>query len=88
MASKLVKIELNRDGIGALLKGPETREMVERFGDEVAQRAGTGYAARTHNSGQRHICNVYAATPEARQDNLENNTLIKAMGNLPGRPKK
>ena len=28
------------------------------------------------------------ATPEARQDNLENNTLIKAMGNLPGRPKK
>ena len=82
-----IRIELNRDGIGALLKGPETEHMVQSFGNEVAQRAGTGYAARTHNTGQRQICNVYAATREARQDNLENNTLIKAMGNLPGRPK-
>lgn len=83
-----LKIELDRAGVAALLKGPETRNMVQSFGQAVAQRAGTGYGARTHDSGQRQICNVYAATPEARQDNLDNNTLIKAMGNLPGRSKK
>lgn len=83
-----VKIELNRKGVAQLLQGAETRDMVQRIGNEVAQRAGTGYSARTHNSGQRQICNVYPDTREARQDNLENNTLIKAMGNLPGRPKK
>ena len=83
-----IRIELNKEGVGALLKGGETESLMQRMGNEIAKRAGTGYAASTHNTGQRHICNVYAATTEAKQDNLENNTLIKAMGNLPGRPKK
>lgn len=85
--AKNVKIELNTAGIGALLKGPETESMVQRFGKEIAQRAGSGYAARSHNTGQRQICNVYAASKEAKQDNLENNTLLRAIGNLPGRSK-
>lgn len=87
MADK-IKIVLDQDGVGALLKGQEVEEMVQRFGKEVAQRAGTDYEARTHVTSQRQICNVYATTKEARQDNLENNTLLKALGNLPGRPKK
>lgn len=86
MASN-IKVEVNRQGVGALLKGKETENMMRRFGNEIAQRAGAGYAARVHDSGQRQICNVYASTPEARQDNLEHNTLLKAIGNLPGRPK-
>lgn len=82
-----VKVELNTNAVGALLKGPEVLAMLESQGAVIAGRAGAGYGYRTHNTGQRQICNVYAATPEAYRDNLEHNTLLKALGSLPERRK-
>ncbi len=75
-----IKIKLNRAGVGQLLKSDEMKALVQGFGEEVAARAGEGHAARTHNSGQRMICNVYPTTKETAKDNYENNTLLKALG--------
>lgn len=82
-----VRIELDTKAVGALLRGPEVQAMLESQGAAVSKNAGTGYSSRTHNTGQRHICNVYAATQEARQDNAQNNTLLKALVSLPERSK-
>lgn len=75
-----VKIEVNYKGVGALLRGSEVREMVDSIGAGIAARAGDGYGKRTHYTKQRSICNVFADSKEAKQDNLEHNTLLKAMG--------
>ena len=75
-----VEIKVNYKGVGALLRGPEVREMVDSIGAGIASRAGDGYGNRTHYTGQRSICNVYADSKEAKKDNLEHNTLLKAMG--------
>ncbi len=79
MAQK-VKFVLNRKGVGELLKGEAMRSIIEARAARVASNAGKGYkAAKPHNTGQRVAVNVYAATDEARKDNLENNTLLKAL---------
>jgi len=72
-----VKFELSYKGIGEILKGPDMESMLKEKGESIAGRCGTGYEARTHNSGQRQILNVYAADNKAKQDNLRNNTLLK-----------
>lgn len=74
---KTVSVELNTAGIGALLKGSETQKMVSDMGADIARRAGSGYAVRVHDSGQRQIANVYAESSDAKQDNSQNNTLLK-----------
>lgn len=75
-----VDVKIDYKGVGALLRGSGVRDMVDSIGAQIAGRAGDGYSHRTHYSGQRMICNVYADSKEAKRDNLENNTLLKAMG--------
>lgn len=75
-----VTVKLNYKGIGELLKSQWAADCCKEVGDHVAQTAGEGYETRAHVSDQRAIVNVYAATKEANQDNLDNNTLLKALG--------
>ena len=75
-----VRIELDRGGVHELLNSQVMADLMTEYGQNHAHRAGEGYAAAPpHKSGQRVIVNVYAATEEARRDNLENNTLLKTM---------
>ena len=74
-----VKIELNRAGVGQILKGPEMQKVLESAAAGIVSRAGRGYAYRSHNTGERVIVNVYPETAEAARDNVNNNTLLKAM---------
>ena len=51
--------------------------------NEVLTKDGSkrdGYASDTYNAGSRVIAAAYTETEEAMEDNLENNTLLKAMG--------
>lgn len=75
-----VVVKLNKQGIGEVLKSQWAADCCTEVANQVAQRAGDGYEVRQHVSDQRVIVNVYADTNEARQDNLENNTLLKALG--------
>ena len=45
----------------------------------MAARAGDGYATDVYQAGSRVIASVYTETEEAMKDNLENNTLLKAV---------
>ena len=78
--SSNTRIEINYAGVGELLKSAEMAALMEQFGVQIAARAGSDYAVRVHNSGQRQIANVYPASEEAARDNYENKTLIRALG--------
>ena len=76
----MIKVELNHTAVGELLKSSEMQELVKSYADEIAKRAGEGYASDTYSAGSRVIASAYTETEEAIEDNLENNTLLKAMG--------
>lgn len=78
--SKKVEIELNSAGIRELLQSDEIREYCEELAQGVASRAGEGYEVDSMVGKTRANASVYAATREANRDNLENNTLLKALG--------
>lgn len=74
-----VKIEINTENIGALLKSGETETMIKGLADQIASRAGTGYASDTYLTPGRVVASAYTATEEAVKDNSENNTLLMAV---------
>ena len=76
----MIKVELNHEAVGELLKSSEMQELVKSYADGIAERAGDGYASDTYRAGSRVIASAYTETEEAMEDNLENNTLLKAMG--------
>ena len=74
-----VKIVLNSAGVVALLKSNEVAAMLQTVGNEVVERAGDGYKATVATSGDRKKVFVRPATAKARRDNMDNNTLLKAL---------
>ena len=78
--SKKVEIELISAGIRELLQSDEIRGYCEELAHGVASRAGEGYEVDSMVGKTRANASVYAATREANKDNLENNTLLKALG--------
>ena len=79
-----VHIELNSEGIKELLKSAEIQEECNKAANIIKRNAeelsGQEYATRkvTDSGYSRAATNVYCATKEARKDNYENNTLLKA----------
>lgn len=69
---------LNKAGVGELLKSSEMMSVLESYADKVADNAGEGY--KTFVGFDRAHVSVRTVTDEAYQDNLDNNTLLKASG--------
>ncbi len=78
--SKRVKFELNLAGLNQLMKSAEMQDVLLNAGQAVADAAGEGFEAEVHQADYVAISNVYPTTNEARKENLENNTLLKAVG--------
>lgn len=76
---KLIKLELNRDGVRELLRSNEIREAVSESAEKIRGRCGDGYETDTFTGRNRVNASVYADTPKAKRDNPKNNTLLKAM---------
>ena len=74
-----VKIELNSSGVRELLRSEEMKEECEKRANEALGRLGDGYVVTTHTGKNRVNASVYADTFEARKDNMENNTILKAL---------
>lgn len=74
------RIEINYAGVGELLHSQEIADAVKEAADQVAQKAGEGYATDVYQAGTRVIASVYTETEEAMKDNMDNNTLLKAVG--------
>lgn len=73
------KIELISSGVRELLKSEAVENMCHERANQIASRAGAGYATDTYKGRNRVNASVWADTPEARRDNLKNNTLLRAM---------
>ena len=75
----MANFKLNLAGLNELMKSPEMQAHLDEAGAAVANAAGEGYGYRTHVASYVAITNVFPTTREAAIDNLENNTLEKAI---------
>lgn len=74
-----IRIVLNSPNIRKYLLTPEVRGMVLSRAEQIAKQCGEGYEAGAKRMQTRQIAFVEADTKEARQDNLDNNTILKAV---------
>lgn len=75
-----VRIELNEAGVrDELLKSPQIQAVCMGYANRIQAKCGAGYSINTHTGPNRVNVMVYAETKEAIKDNLENNTLLKAL---------
>lgn len=75
---------LNKSGVKALLKSDEMVQALSLYAQKVKNNAdnmsGNQYATDTFRGKNRANASVYAGSKKAYQDNLKNNTLLKALG--------
>lgn len=74
-----IKFKLNYAGVGQLLKSQEMQTVLNSYASDMASRSGAGYEAETFVGFDRAHAVVKTVTPEARRENSENNTLLKAV---------
>ena len=76
------KLVLNRSGVNKLLKAAETRAMVQNLANQKVATMGEGYKVNINYSSKdgRVTAYVYPETDKAKQDNLDNNTVLKGVG--------
>ena len=72
-------IKLNSDGVRELLRSDEVKDFLSQKAGEISGRCGTGYATDTKLMSTRVIASVYTEDPKAMKDNLDNNTLLRAI---------
>lgn len=79
-----VRFKLNRAGVRELMQSPEAQSVVLEYANNILSRcpSGLGYEVSTSVGTTRVNASVFAATPEARRDNYNNNTLLKARGGV------
>jgi len=74
-----VKVKLNRAGVKALLRSEEMRAICEKHASDIVRRCGEGYETDSFVGRNRVNVMVSASTYEAKRDNAENNTILKAV---------
>lgn len=74
------KIVLDSKGMLALLKSAEIEGAVAAQATAIQGKCGTGYETDTWRAPTRVTASVYTENAEAAKDCLENNTLLKAVG--------
>ena len=77
--SKEFKFELNRAGVGELLKGEAIQGILKEHASEIQSRAGVGYSSDSYVGATRANAMVFPDSPEAYFRNLKNNNLLKAI---------
>lgn len=77
---KVTKVELNRSEVSKqILKGAGTTSFIQKLAKDMQSRCGEGYETSTFKGRRRVNVSVGAGTKEAYLDNMDNNTLLKAM---------
>lgn len=75
-----VDFKLNRAGVRELLRSAEAAGICQEHANRVKNAAGDGYEVTVYTGRNRVNASVHAETYEARRDNYEHNTLLKALG--------
>lgn len=79
-----VKVELNSSGMIRLFKDANIQAVCRNVAESVARNTGMedGYNVSTWVGPFRAGATVWCDSPEATKDNLENNTMLKALGSV------
>ena len=77
--SKNLRVELNRQGVRALLRSDAMMAECKKHADAALGRLGEGYEVTTQVGRNRVNAEVAAATYQARRENRENNTILRAL---------
>lgn len=75
-----VRIELNHDGIRELLQSNEMKSICEEHANTAQGKLGDGYVVTTHTGKNRVNASIFAESYKAKKENLESNTILKALG--------
>ena len=73
------KFKLNRKGVAELMKSKEMQGILTEYASGVKNRCGDGYTQDIYIGKNRANAMVSAETYQAKRDNLENNTILKAV---------
>lgn len=74
-----VKVQMNHDVARAFLKSAVVGGLVKREADQIAARAGDGFASSTWVGDTRVIASVETESVQAIRRNARDNTLIRAL---------
>lgn len=77
--AKGFKFVLNSEGVRELLQSDEMQQILAEKGAQKAAQAGDGYDSLVKVHSKRAVAYIHPSTPEAEQDNFENNTLLKVI---------
>lgn len=78
-----IEFKLNLAGLNALMKSAEMQAVLNSAASQIASAAGDGYEVESaHPISFVAIAAVHARTFNARRENSENNTLLKAAGGV------
>ncbi len=74
-----MQFKLNRKGVAELMKSEEMQSILKEKADNALNSLGEGYKSDIHVGKNRANAMVYADTYQAKKDNLENNSILKAV---------
>lgn len=75
-----VDIKLNTEGVRELLRSPEMKGICENYANRAIQRLGEGYVVTSMTGKNRANASIFAESFDAKRENMENNTILKALG--------
>lgn len=74
-----VKVVLNTTGVRQLLQSQEMKNICEEQAQKAVSRLGEGYEATSMTGKTRVNASVVATTRDAINENMKNNTVLKAL---------
>lgn len=75
-----VKIVLNSAGVKEVLKNENIAKVCRELANKAVSKCGEGYEVQERNYPERTGTAILAVTNEAKRDNMENHTLLRALG--------
>lgn len=82
MSKSDVKIELNTEAVGELLKSNEMMRLCGTLADRALNQLGEGHEITTHVGKTRLNVEIAAVSYAAKKKNLDTNSILKALGSV------
>lgn len=73
------KFKLNRSGVAELMRSEAMQGVLNEHATRIQNRCGDGYEQDIYVGKNRANAMVSATSFKAKKDNMDNNTLLKAM---------
>lgn len=77
-----IKIKLIKSGVRKLLRSDDMQSAVNSLAYRAQNRLGDGYEVTYRKGKNRVNAEVAAVSYEAKKDNLDNNSILKAVSSL------